>query len=501
MTLETFLIILGFIFGGICGSFFNVVIYRLPKAQSIVMPPSHCMKCGEPINWYDNIPLISYILLGGRCRACKEPYSFRYFVIELLTAVLFALVLSKYVETITRHSLSRGVGLTLFHFFFVGGMIISAFTDLDHRIIPNEVTYPGVPIGLLAAFLLPEMMFPEKIFVVASDHWKSLLLAFLASVGAGGFLLGIGEVVKRMLRPYPVCAPVAGTFLAKSSSESSPPLAVGQLVDGDDPVGVIKASRNEEPISLDLSGKIAAWFLSDGQRVERGQPMFRMAHIRPNGDEIRRSVVIGLPLAVLGAIFLRETLRFVHTTQGRVLVLAAAAAIVVAVACYLKRALTSCVIDSPIAGTLRFPSDSDSSSSGPAASEVKPGVPVALVELDKETVQVPADCYGTITDIPVSHGKRVAAGQPLLHIRKEALGLGDVKLLAVIGAFLGWKLALLTLLLSSVVGLLGHVLTVVIGRGKWHAEIPFGVYIVPASLISYFWGHAILRWYVDTFIL
>ena len=104
MTLETFLIILGFIFGGMCGSFFNVVIYRLPKGQSIVMPPSHCMKCGEPIKWYDNIPLISYILLGGRCRACKEPYSFRYFVIELLTAVLFALVVSKYVEVITRHS-------------------------------------------------------------------------------------------------------------------------------------------------------------------------------------------------------------------------------------------------------------------------------------------------------------------------------------------------------------------------------------------------------------
>lgn len=284
MTLETLLIILGFIFGAVCGSFFNVVIYRLPKGESIVMPPSHCFKCGEPIKWHDNIPLFSYIILGGRCRACKEPYSFRYFVVELLTAVLFALVVSKYVEISTGESVAKGVGLTLFHLFFVGGMIVSAFTDLDHHIIPNEITYPGIPLGLLAAFLFPEMMFPQATPLLASAHWKSLLYSLLASVGAGGFLLLIGEVVGKVLK-------------------------------------------------------------------------------------------------------------------------------------------------------------------------------------------------------------------------KEALGMGDVKLLAVIGAFLGWKLALLTVLLSSLVGLLGHVVMVAVKKSDWHAEIPFGVYIAPASLISYFWGPALIGWYVQTIIL
>ena len=162
MTLEALLIVLGFILGAVCGSFFNVLIYRLPVGQSIVMPPSHCMMCGEPIKWYDNIPLIRFIALGGRCRACKEPYSFRYFVVELLTALLFALVVSKYVEMTTQESVLKGVGLTLFHFFFVGGMIVSAFTDLDHHIIPNEVTYPGIPLGLLASFLFPSMMGLEE---------------------------------------------------------------------------------------------------------------------------------------------------------------------------------------------------------------------------------------------------------------------------------------------------------------------------------------------------
>lgn len=359
MTLATLLIIIGFVFGAVCGSFFNVVVCRVPLGESIVMPPSHCRKCGEPIKWYDNIPLISYIILGGRCRACKTPYSFRYFVVELLTAVLFALVVSKYVEITAGGSVLKGVGLTVFHLFFVGGMIISAFTDLDHHIIPNEVTYPGVPLGLLAAFLFPEMMVVGMTSLSASAHWKSLLCSFLSSVGAGGFLLGIAELVKRAIRAHVVISPMAGTFHAPPTTDSSPCIAVGKVVEADDIVGVV---------------------------------------------------------------------------EGK-----------------------------------------------------------------KDATEVPAEFYGTIAEMLVSDGEGVKSGQPLLRIRKEALGMGDVKLLAVIGAFLGWQLALLTLLLSSVVGLLGHVVSVTFRKSEWHAEIPFGVYIVPAALISYFWGHAIIEWYISTF--
>ncbi len=359
MTLETLLIIIGFIFGAVCGSFFNVVICRLPLGESIAMPPSHCRQCGEPIQWYDNIPMISYIVLGGRCRACKTPYSFRYFVVELLTAVLFALVVSKYVEVTTRGSVWKGVGLTLFHFFFVGGMIVSAFTDLDHQIIPNEITYTGIPLGLVASFLFPKMMFPGTTLLPAA-HWKSLLHSFLASVGAGGFLLVIAIVVKRMIRPHVIASPMAGTFYAAASPDSGPGVSVGQEVEGDEIVATVKAKK------------------------------------------------------------------------------------------VLK--------------------------------------------------QIPAEFYGRVSKILVSHGEHVESGQPLMHIRKEALGWGDVKLLAVIGAFLGWQLALLTVFLSSVVGLLGHVVLVTVKRSDWRAAIPFGVYIAPASLISYFWGHDMIRWYVTTMI-
>lgn len=353
MALEGFLIVLGFVLGGVCGSFFNVLIYRLPLGQSIVMPPSHCMKCGEPIHWYDNIPLISYIALGGRCRACKAPYSFRYFIVELLTALLFALVVARYVEITTQESVLKGVGLTLVHFFFVGGMIICAFTDLDHHIIPNELTYPGIPLGLVASFFFPSMMGLED-----SAHWRSLLYSFVSAVGAGGSLFLVGELVKRALKPYVIVSPAAGEFVSRSLPDSLSGVHVGQLVDVTDIVGVIRSQEKEK--------------------------------------------------------------------------------------------------------------------------------------------EIPADFFGTITKVLVKSGQRVEAGQALLCIKKEALGLGDVKILAVIGAFLGWKLAILTVLLSSVVGLLAHVLLVVVARkSEWHAEIPFGVYIVPASIISYFWGSGLIHWYIS----
>ncbi len=85
---EWYILLVLFLFGGIVGSFLNVCIVRIPEKISIVMPPSHCPKCKKPIAFYDNIPLLSYIILGGRCRHCKPPIPFRYFVVELLTAAV-----------------------------------------------------------------------------------------------------------------------------------------------------------------------------------------------------------------------------------------------------------------------------------------------------------------------------------------------------------------------------------------------------------------------------
>lgn len=130
-----------FILGLFFGSFLNVCIYRIPLGQSIVFPNSHCFSCGLPISWYDNIPLLSYLILRGRCRNCESSFSSRYFFIELLTGALYFAVFFKF-----RYSFA-----TLFYIGFVSSMIVATFTDIDHWIIPDRVSIGGLIISLIVA--------------------------------------------------------------------------------------------------------------------------------------------------------------------------------------------------------------------------------------------------------------------------------------------------------------------------------------------------------------
>lgn len=131
--------ILAFIFGSIVGSFLNVCIYRMPLGKSVVWPGSHCPLCDKKIPWYDNIPFISYILLGGKCRFCKGPISLRYLIVEFLTAIMFVWLFSNY-------RLSYEFFLYLV---FVCSLIIATFVDIKHRIIPDEVSVGGMALGFI----------------------------------------------------------------------------------------------------------------------------------------------------------------------------------------------------------------------------------------------------------------------------------------------------------------------------------------------------------------
>jgi leader peptidase (prepilin peptidase)/N-methyltransferase len=137
-------IVFVFIFGLIIGSFLNVVIYRLPEHQSIVSPPSHCPRCGKQIKPYDNIPLLSYIILRGKCRYCGSRISPRYPAVELITGLLAAGLFIKY-----------GFSVDLIGFFILSACLIAiTFIDIDHRIIPNTISYPGTIIGFAASFFV-----------------------------------------------------------------------------------------------------------------------------------------------------------------------------------------------------------------------------------------------------------------------------------------------------------------------------------------------------------
>ena len=141
------------------GSFLNVVIYRLPKGESILYPPSHCPECGKKILWYDNIPLLSFILLGGKCRACKKKISWRYPVVELSCGIFFLLSLWRYLNLI--YIKPFFILYLIKELFFISVLIPVFFIDIEHQIIPDCLSYSLIFSSLILSafqgFLIPSL--------------------------------------------------------------------------------------------------------------------------------------------------------------------------------------------------------------------------------------------------------------------------------------------------------------------------------------------------------
>jgi leader peptidase (prepilin peptidase)/N-methyltransferase len=154
-----------FLFGLCIGSFLNVCIYRLPLSKSIPMPSrSVCPDCGAIIRFYDNIPIVSYLLLKRRCRHCGCIIPFRYLLVEILTGFFALLILKQF-----------GLSIESFvYFVFIAVLIVVTFIDLDHRIIPDVITLPGIPVFFCLAFFVPE------------SNWLNSALGIL--VGGGSLL-------------------------------------------------------------------------------------------------------------------------------------------------------------------------------------------------------------------------------------------------------------------------------------------------------------------------
>jgi len=167
--------LVAFVFGSILGSFLNVCIVRLPKNESIVKPPSYCPSCKAGIPFYDNFPLISYLLLRGRCRFCKAKIPPRYFLVELLTGILAAALLLRF-----GLSLEFYVGLV-----FVAVLIVITFIDLEAMIVPDVISLPGIGVGLLISVL--HYPWPTDVLSIPPSPFNSLL----GIIAGGGFLLAV----------------------------------------------------------------------------------------------------------------------------------------------------------------------------------------------------------------------------------------------------------------------------------------------------------------------
>jgi leader peptidase (prepilin peptidase)/N-methyltransferase len=167
------------VLGAIVGSFLNVVTYRLPRRESLVTPASHCPNCDTPVKPYDNIPILSWLLLRGRCRSCSAPISPRYPLVEALTAALC-------VGAVLAHHTATGISLSVVLILLV---VPAALIDLEHRIIPNRITALGAVLALGLGIALDPAGEPERLIAGAAAG-GFLLLAALAYPGG----MGMGDV-------------------------------------------------------------------------------------------------------------------------------------------------------------------------------------------------------------------------------------------------------------------------------------------------------------------
>lgn len=246
-TLVSAYLVVG-LFGALVGSFLNVCIYRLPRHESIAWPGSHCPSCSHPIAWYDNVPIVSYLLLAGRCRHCGAHIPYRYPLVEALNALGYVWIV--WFFGMTWSAAAYGI--------LYSALVVVAGTDLSHKVIPNAITFPGIVLGLLsAATILPLGLLNGLLGVLVGGGilwllaWASPYLfgkegmgggdiKLLAMIGAflgwkpalmtimvGSFLgslVGVGLIAAKVIRredyipfgPFLVCGALVSLFFGQS---------------------------------------------------------------------------------------------------------------------------------------------------------------------------------------------------------------------------------------------------------------------------------------------
>ncbi|MDB6053682.1 MAG: Peptidase domain protein [Verrucomicrobiales bacterium] len=166
-----------FVFGSMVGSFLNVCIYRMPRGESIVRPPSHCPHCNYSIPWYLNMPLFTWTYLHGKCANCKAPITVRYFLVELLTALLFLGCWLGYGH-------SGGALVALAYCVLVAGLVVATFIDFEHFIIPDEITLGGIAVGFICSLIAPGLH-------QSASRQHSLFSSLVGGAVGGGIVYAI----------------------------------------------------------------------------------------------------------------------------------------------------------------------------------------------------------------------------------------------------------------------------------------------------------------------
>jgi leader peptidase (prepilin peptidase)/N-methyltransferase len=190
---------LAFVVGAVFGSFANVLIHRLPRRESVIAPGSRCPACGVPIRPSDNVPILSYVALGGRCRACRARISPRYLIVEAATGALMAVIVWRF-----------GLSLAALRYGVLAfALLVIFFTDLEHQVIPNAVTYPGIVAGLALSGVSGQLA--AAVVAAAAAGVVFLILGIVSRGGMGGGDIKLAAMIGAFLGTPAV---VVALFLA-----------------------------------------------------------------------------------------------------------------------------------------------------------------------------------------------------------------------------------------------------------------------------------------------
>ena len=252
-----------FVFGTIVGSFLNVCIHRLPHDMSIVLPASHCPACQTPLRAFDNIPLLSFLVLRGRCRYCNVKISWRYPLVEGLNGLA-------YVSAVVKFGLEPA---TLVYALLLSTLIVVTFIDLDHQIIPNEITFPGMPLGLLAAATVLPISWWDSLVGLLCGGGVLFFVVWISPYIFGREGMGMGDV--KLLAMLGAFLGWKATLLTLLLGAFSGAMVGLTLI-------VTKLIKRSEPIPFGpflALGAILALFFGDGI-IEWYSGMFEVADLR-----------------------------------------------------------------------------------------------------------------------------------------------------------------------------------------------------------------------------
>lgn len=188
------------VWGAVWGSFFNVVIGRVPRGESLVRPPSRCLSCQAPVRPWDNVPVLSYLWLRGRCRQCGAKISARYPLVEALTALLAAAIFWKFTAADQGEETAVRLGRFAVYFTFASALVVLAFIDLDTKRLPDVITLPGTVLLFLAAFAAHDASWKDRLIGVAAGYLFVRLIAdfYYYVLKREGLGLGDGKLLAMM---------------------------------------------------------------------------------------------------------------------------------------------------------------------------------------------------------------------------------------------------------------------------------------------------------------